>query len=56
MPAKVVNDDASSLIPLGALEFIASMLAPTGERPFAFGASSIPQISLDDDQLTLRRT
>lgn len=26
----VVNDDAVSLIPLGALEFFASQLAPTG--------------------------
>ncbi len=30
MLAMVVNDNAGGLIPLGVLEFIASMLAPTG--------------------------
>jgi hypothetical protein len=30
MLAMVVHDDAGSLTPLGALETIASMLAPTG--------------------------
>ena len=32
MLAMVVNDNAGNLKPRGALQFIASMLAPTGER------------------------
>ena len=32
MLAMDVNDDAGNLAPRGALRFIASMLAPTGEK------------------------
>ncbi|EPA97997.1 MULTISPECIES: hypothetical protein [Pseudomonas] len=32
MLAMVLNDDAGSLTPSGVFEFIASMLAPTGEK------------------------
>jgi len=32
MLAMDVNDDAGSLTPSGVFEFIASMLAPTGEK------------------------
>ncbi len=33
MLAMVVNDDDGCLTPSGVLEFIASLLAPTGDQP-----------------------
>ncbi|AZE87091.1 Putative transmembrane protein [Pseudomonas orientalis] len=37
MLAKIANDDAGNLTPLGVLRFFASKLAPTGEVAFFSG-------------------
>ena len=48
MLAMVVNDDAGSLVPRGALRSIASRLAPTDAGLIPVGASMLAMVLNDD--------
>ena len=48
MLAMVVNDDAGSLVPRGALRSIASRLAPTDAGLIPVGASMLAMVFNDD--------
>ena len=53
--AKVVNDDAGRLVPRVALRFLASELAPTGQRYQLFSISTC-RVSLRQNNPTIRLT